>query len=488
MPEVNVSEIRRASVLSKPLPPLCVDLDGTLLQTDTLVESIVALAITPAIFLKLPQAFSAGRAYFKDRIAAELIPDVALLPYNKRLLAYLQEQKKIGRYLVLATAANRRIANAVAAHLDLFDEVLASDETVNLKGAAKAEALHRRFPEGFVYAGDSKADLDVWPRAQAAIVVGGSAKTHAAARKLVPIEFETGPLPIFKPALRAMRPHQWVKNCLVFVPILMAHAEWDIASWIGGIVAFVAFCAVASGIYLLNDLADLSADRQHPRKRFRPLASGALPLQHGLALSAVLLAGGLTLAGWFGIINIVLLYASMSIAYSIRLKEFPLVDVFMLAALYTIRLVTGGLATGHILTLWLFNVSAFLFLDLAILKRVGELLAVAKSPGQVMARRGYQPSDTLMLQMLGSGAGFASCAMLALFVQADTTTASYHSPYLLWGLVPLMLFWQCRLWLATTRGQMHDDPIVYAARDRVSWFVGACIVFLLLAAKTGFIL
>jgi 4-hydroxybenzoate polyprenyltransferase len=211
-------------------------------------------------------------------------------------------------------------------------------------------------------------------------------------------------------------------------------------------------------------------------------------LHEGFLLSVLLLTGGLALSVWFGFGGIVLLYAATSIAYSVRLKEMPLVDVFMLAGLYTIRLVAGGIATGHLLTMWLFNVSAFSFLSLAMLKRVGELQAVVRSPGQAIPRRGYLPSDMLLLQMCGSGAAFASCVMLALFVQSDTTVTAYHSPFLLWGLVPLLLFWQCRLWLATTRGQMHDDPIVFAARDRVSWLVGGAILVLLFAAKTGLVL
>ena len=465
--------------------PLCVDLDGTLIRTDALVEGVLALATRPALAGALLGLRDGDRARFKRRIAAAAGLDPALLPYHQGLLAYLRQQRAAGRHLVLVTAADRAVADAVALHLGIFDEVMASDGVRNLKGRAKRLALVARFGErGFAYAGDSAADLHVWQSAAAAILVNASGATAAAARGMVPIEREFADRP---PAalglLRAMRPHQWVKNLLVFVPILAAGAALTPAALLAALIAFAAFCATASGIYLLNDLTDLAADRAHPRKRNRPFASGAVALTVGLAAGLLLVAVGAGLAWLGGILAVVALYAVLSISYSARLKEQPLVDVFMLAALYTIRLVGGGEATGHRVSLWLLAFSSFLFLGLALVKRVGELGAAAgKGDGQ-LARRGYQSADIPILQMFGCSASVAASLVLALFVQSEALTGRYATPALLWGVVPLVLFWQCRIWLSTTRGYMHDDPIVYAARDWVSWIVAGATALLALAAR-----
>ncbi|MDE2006714.1 MAG: UbiA family prenyltransferase [Rhodospirillales bacterium] len=458
--------------------PLAVDLDGTLVRGDTLAEAAlgaVARGAAPTAALALLRE---GRAGFKRRLAASAPPQAALLPYNETLLAYLRRQKEAGRRLILATAADRAVAEAVAAELGLFDEVIASDGHTNLKGAAKAEALAARFgPGGFAYAGDSRADLPVWERAGAAVLV--NAAPSVADRVRVPIELRLEDRPALAPALwRAMRPYQWVKNLLVLVPLFTAHAYGDARAWRGTALAFWAFCAVASAFYLVNDLLDLPADRAHRRKRLRAFASGAAPVAAGIMLAVVLLALGAGLAFAAGAARDVALYAALTLAYSLRLKEMPLVDVFALAALYTLRLFGGGEAAGHPVSLWLLGFSSFLFLSLALLKRVEELRGGEVPP----RRRGYQTADAAILQVFGCASSFAACIVLALFVQNEVTTGHYASPALLWGMVPLFLFWQCRLWLSTARGYMHDDPIVYAARDWVSWIVGLLLVALTLLA------
>lgn len=478
----------------EPLPadtrPLCIDLDGTLILTDALIEGVTSVLGRGDIKAFLPALLAGNRAAFKRQIT-EIAPlDVSLLPYNEDLISFLRAQRAQGRRIVLATAADARIANAVAAHLGLFDEVLASDGSTNLTGPAKAAALTERFGEnGFVYAGNDANDLPVWQAAHAAIVVNASQSVREQARRLTPVEaeFEVRP-PLWKSALRTMRPHQWVKNLLVIVPMIAAHTLLSISDWRSAIVIFLAFCATASGIYIVNDLADLEADRQHPRKRNRPLASGALPIPVAVAQAATLLTIGAILAAWTGTLSLVATYAAASLAYSLGLKEQPLVDVFMLAGLYTIRVLAGGVATGHSASLWLLAFSGFLFLSLALVKRSGELIAVARSGGEhTAARRGYTPSDIPTLQTFGIASAFASTVVLAMFVASDTVSEKYASPEFLWGVVPLILFWQCRLWLSTSRGFMHDDPIVYAARDWVSWVVVAAALTLLSISVTGLI-
>jgi 4-hydroxybenzoate polyprenyltransferase len=393
---------------------------------------------------------------------------------------------------VLVTAADRAVAEPIAAHLGLFDVVLASDGKSNLKGRAKAEALSARYGrKGFVYAGNARSDLEVWQEAAAAILVDTPGSVAAQARTLGPVEAEfAGGEPAGRAALRAMRPHQWVKNLLVFIPIVTAHDLGDAHAWLAAIAMFVAFCAVASAIYIINDLTDLTADRRHPRKRLRPFASGALDPLRGLAMAAMLGGVGVVLSLLDGTFLVIAAYAAASLSYSLALKQQPLVDVFLLAGLYTIRLFGGGVATGHTLSLWLLGFSVFLFLGLALLKRVEELRmqalkdAEAAASGKIVAasRRGYLPADAAILQVFGCAASFASSVLLALFVQREATADLYASPGILWGIVPLMLFWQCRLWLSTARGYMHDDPIIYASRDWVSWIVGGCVLALLLLA------
>ena len=298
----------------------------------------------------------------------------------------------------------------------------------------------------------------------------------AAARKTVPIEAEIDDrCPFFGAALRTMRPYQWVKNLLVFVPIFTAHALDDMHAWLAAAGMFAAFCAAASAVYILNDLFDLEADRRHATKRSRPMASGDLPLTTAAAIAAGLLLLGLGLAWLDGTIGVVLVYIAASLGYSVKLKELPLVDVFLLAGLYTIRLYGGGEATGYALSLWLLAFSSFLFLSLALVKRVGELTTLGQSGGRLAARRGYSVADAPILQTFGCAAAFSSCVVLALFVQSEWVLQRYSSPGLLWGTVPLMLFWQCRLWLSVSRGYMHADPIIYASRDWVSWLIAAAL-------------
>ena len=479
-----VPMFRRDSPLSGTLP-LCIDLDGTLLRTDTLIEGFCALAASRSVGPVLLRLLK-GRAAFKQAVAAAAPLDPALLPYNETLLAYLRQQKAAGRYLVLATAADRRVAEAIAAYLGLFNEVIASDGTRNLKGEAKARALVDRFgANGFCYAGNARSDLAIWRQAGAVILVNAPAGVVARVRGRMKVELAIADQPAVGPELlRAMRPHQWVKNILALVPILAAHALTQPSAWIGGLVMFISFCCTASSIYLINDLMDIRADRIHPRKRFRPFAAGTLPAPTAVLAAAVLLAAGLLAAQTRGVAPVILVYAGMSVGYSLILKQLPLVDVFMLGALYTIRLFGGGEATGHRLSLWLLGFSGFLFLSLALLKRVEELISMEAAGGSKIARRGYLASDTAIMQQFGVAAAFASSIVLALYVQNEANIQGYASPALLWLLVPLMLFWQCRMWLSGARGYMHHDPIVYAARDWVSRAIGVAVVAVIVVAKS----
>jgi 4-hydroxybenzoate polyprenyltransferase/phosphoserine phosphatase len=454
--------------------PLCVDLDGTLLRINSMHEAAFAAVLADwRVLFQLPLWLARGRAKLKQELATRWRFAAAHLPYNDALLRLVEQERIRGRRIVLCTAANRQVAEAVAEHLGLFDEVMASDGVNNMRGPHKAEALCRRFGEGgFLYAGNDATDHAVWQCAAAALVVNAppSVSRAAAKRHRVVAEIDDA-APRLWGALRALRPYQWVKNLFTLVPLL---ASGDIANgqaWRHSLAILAAFCATASAIYVLNDLSDLAADRAHPRKRQRPFASGALSLASGLAMVPLLFLLGAWLGVSSGAWPALALYAVLSLAYTVRLKELPLVDVFILAALYTIRLFGGGEASGHAVSMWLLGFSSFLFLSLALVKRVSELYRLQSSAQHSTERRGYTVEDLAMLQMFGSAATFASVVVLSLYVQSDTALHAYARPSMLWGVIPLLLFWQCRLWLATSRGYMHDDPIVYAARDWVSWLV-----------------
>ena len=405
------------------------------------------------------------------------------------LLEYLIKEKRRGRWLVLATAADERTACLVADHLNIFDEIIASDGTNNLKGKQKAYALSRRYGvKGFDYAGNDRADLSVWQEADGIIIVNASNAVAKAARNVgnVISEFQNRPQK-FAATLRAMRPHQWVKNLLVFVPLLTSHAFTDWSGMLGALILFAGFCATASGIYLINDLLDLTADRNHPRKCNRPFASGALSLTFGMGLALALLTIGLSLVAFTGALHLLLVYAVMSLSYSLVLKQFPLLDVFILAALYTLQIVAGGVVSLHPVSVWLLGFSGLTFLSLAVIKRCAELPRDVAS-FDIAPRRGYSYKDRPLLVNFGVSSAFASSIVLALYITSAAVANQYHYPVLLWGLVPLFLFWQCRLWLSTDRGNMHDDPIVFTFHDWVSWVVGTAIIATIMLASDFFAL
>lgn len=452
--------------------PLVVDLDGTLTPTDTLVESLIRLLKqSPLELLTLPMSLVQGRAAFKHRVAAQVGISAEHLPYHESLLAYLRSEKAKGRRIILATAAHRSIAEAVAAHLDLFDQVLATDGLLNLKGRTKLAAIREAVGEDFVYAGDSPDDLPIWSAARAAILVGVAPRLAATVRRAVPIEQEfAGPGRGPAVWLRALRIHQWTKNLLLFVPLLTAFSFMETAKLAAAALAFMAFSCAASATYIVNDLWDLENDRGHPRKRLRPLASAALPILHGLAVAAGLLVLGLflALAVSAGFLLMLLVYLLLTSAYSWALKEWVLIDVIVLSLLYALRILAGSVATAITVSSWLLAFSVFVFLSLALVKRCAELVSLQQA-GQAATRgRDYRVSDLTVLWPLGVGTALAAVLVFGLFISAPETQGRYATPQGLWLVAIALIYWLARLWLKTARGEMHDDPVVYAIRDRVS--------------------
>lgn len=461
--------------------PLVVDLDGTLLRTDMLVEGVCGLiAHDPLSAARLPLWLTRGKAVLKARVSARTTPDVATLPYNEDLLALLRDYRAAGRPLYLASAADRSQVEAVAAHLGLFDGVFASDGTRNLRGARKAERLVEAFGErGFDYAGDATIDLAVWRHARRAIAVNATPGLVRRLKQDHPAVEEIGTQPrmVWRPLIRAMRPHQWAKNSLLAVPALAAH---QIGPGTIGVllVAFMAVSLVASATYMINDLLDLPHDRQHPTKRRRPMASGDLSPLQGMLLAPTLLVLGAVCAvsvSW-AFLGIVAVYSATTVAYSTVLKRLMLVDVLTLAGLYTLRILAGGTAVGVPVSAWLLGVSVFLFLSLAIVKRYTELAGRLREGADSAPGRGYRTDDLPVLSALGGAAGYSAVTVLALYINSPDVRSLYDTPTLLWLICPILLYWVSRTLMMAHRGTMHDDPVVFALKDRVSLACGVLIV------------
>jgi 4-hydroxybenzoate polyprenyltransferase/phosphoserine phosphatase len=452
--------------------PLVVDLDGTLTPTDTLLESLVRLLKqSPVSLLRMPLWLMRGRAGFKDAVSKRVTIDAKNIPYCAPLVEYLHEEKSRGRQIVLATAAHYTTAAEVSRHLGIFDKVIATHAENNLKGRAKLKAIQANVGEAFVYAGDCKADLPIWKQARAAILVGVAQRTAAQVRREVPIEREYpkqgSGLAVW---MRALRVHQWIKNLLLFVPLLTTFAFTDIHKLGIMVLAFLAFSFAASATYIVNDLWDLESDRAHPRKRLRPFACGALSILHGLFVAGISLVLSLFLAstvspGFFWMLVTYLLLTSF---YSWVIKEYVLMDVLMLSLLYTIRILAGSVAIGVATSSWLLAFSAFLFLSLALVKRCAELVSLKEAGAGATRGRDYRVSDLVVLWPLGVGAALCAVVVFGLFISAPETQARYATPQMLWLVAIGLVYWMARLWVKTSRGEMHDDPVVYAIKDRGS--------------------
>jgi 4-hydroxybenzoate polyprenyltransferase/phosphoserine phosphatase len=472
------------------LLPLVVDLDGTLIRTDMLHESALrALRDKPWDAVRIPYWLSQGKAVLKQRLAQNANFDASSLPYAADLLAWLKVQKAAGRQLVLCTASDVSIATAIAAHLDIFDSVMASDGVVNLAGQNKAAALEQRFGRaGFDYAGNSHADLAVWERARRAVVVNASADlaTKAAAQCEVERVFEA-PAAGLGAWRRVLRVHQWMKNLLLFVPLIAAHLLTEIDTWLILMVAFVAFSLCASSVYIANDLLDLESDRQHPRKCTRPFASGVVPAWMGVLVAPVLLAVSILLASYVGssFLACMVVYFLLTCIYSWGLKRLVLVDCVTLAILYTLRIIAGAAAAAISLSFWLLAFSVFLFLSLAYVKRYAELQVQLFRGKEKVHGRGYLTTDAPLIQMLGITSGYASVVVLALYLNSEAVLDLYRMPEFVWGAVPVMLFWVSWIWLRAHRGDMHDDPLVFAVKDKVSIVAGLAFALVLAGGAIG---
>ena len=466
--------------------PLCVDMDGTLIKADMLLEGLFALLKRNLKWLlHLPRWLVRGKANLKAEVAARAEVASTAYPVHERFIEWLGVQHEAGRKLILCTAAARPVAENIAARFGLFDDVICSDAKHNLSGENKARRLVERFGEGgFDYAGNDWCDLQVWRRARHSIVVSPGwwlSRRLTAVPRLERVFPGSGNKATAW--LRALRLHQWAKNLLIFVPLVAAHQYANFAAASAALTAFLAFSVCASATYIINDLFDLEADRLHPRKCRRPFAACDLSILEGCVAAVVLLAIGFAAALlWLPLTFSLVLafYVGITLWYSSRLKRLAMVDILSLTSLYTLRIIAGAAATHVIPSFWLLAFSMFIFLSLAAAKRYTELHAVAERGGTQAAGRGYTTGDLPLVLACGVASGYTAVLVVALYVQSSAA-ALYSRPLVLWLLCPIVLYWISRIWLKAHRGQLHDDPLVFAMTDRPS----ICALLLLLVLAAG---
>jgi 4-hydroxybenzoate polyprenyltransferase len=464
---------------AKVSPPLCVDLDGSLVKSDTSMDGLcLFVRQRPTELWRIPIWLASGRARLKAEIASRVSLHPAHLPYNSTLLEYLQLQRLEGRQLVLATGADQAAAKRIASHLGIFDAVVGSGGDVNLTGPRKLARLKQEFGD-FDYIGNSLADLPLLKSAGEPMLANPSASLRMlldSGRIRVARTF-ADQRPRFSTILKAVRVHQWAKNVLLFVPLLLSHkiTPSAIAS---AMAAFFCFSFMASANYLINDLLDIENDRRHPSKRNRPFAAGDLQVTSGLLLSILLFAGGLALLPllppafdlWLAV------YITGTLAYSFYLKQIAVLDVLLLSSLYTLRLLAGAAATGTPISQWLAGFSTLLFLSLGMVKRFSELGDLRERGFKISHGRGYTVSDMQQVRSFGTSSATAAVVMFMLYIGHPDVTRLYSRASHLWLIVPLLIYWLYRVWLLASRGELDDDPVVFALRDRMSLAVGALVV------------
>ncbi len=473
------------------LAPLYVDMDGTLLSTDVFWELLVRLAkVRPTALLLAPFWLLKGKAFLKQQLSCRVSLNPANLPYHESVVAFVTRERALGRDVILATGSDSRVADLVARHVGVFSTVLASDGTVNLTGDAKLSAiLEHAGGAPFDYIGNSAADLPIWRRALRPILVDASSRLEAKVRDASnAAHVLLARTPFLKNFLRMIRAHQWSKNSLLIVPLLLSHRVFDIERIIHVALAFVSFSLAASAVYIVNDLIDLDSDRNHPSKRRRPLAAGSIPIPVAVAFLPIAILASLAIAAsllpWL-FTGILALYLVVTTAYTLKLKRIAIVDVLVLAGLYTLRVLAGGAATSVPVSNWFLAFSMFFFLSLAFVKRYAEL-RLSRGEGEAqdyLQARGYLLEDAQLLGSVGPASGYLAVVVLILYINSPDVLVLYPRPGALWLIGPLLLYWVTRVWFLAHRRQIHGDPVVFALTDRPSYILAAAIVALLIVGS-----
>ena len=487
MTDLGVMEPPPIQVALKAERPLCVDLDGTLVKSDTLADSLMVLARRhPTALLRVPWWTLMGKAHLKSRVASMVTLDVAHLPYNRPLLDYLKHEHAAGRELILATGADGALARRIAEHLDIFDDVVASDGEVNLTGKNKLQHLEERFPDdGFDYIGNALPDLPLLKGARRAMLANPHiGLTGALKNRNITVSRSSW-------IARASR-SRWEKPCGCINGQRICWCSCPCCSAIPFIHRpcwprsqhFYLFSLTASATYILNDLLDLEPDRVHLKKRKRAFAAGDLSVTTGIVLSFLMTAIALATASYLPrkFLIYLLLYLVTTVAYSLVLKRIVLVDVVVLSSLYTIRMLAGAGATQTPISPWLAAFSIFLFLSLAMVKRFSELQNLRSRGVHPSNGRGYLLSDIEQLRSFGASSAYASIVVLALYISGHEVAELYHHAERLWLMTPVMILWLSRVWLLASRGLLDEDPVVFALTDRTSLLLGAGVMLIAFSA------
>lgn len=475
---------------TKPIP-LYSDVDGTLINTDLLIEGIFAmLTRQPWKLFVIPLWLLKGKAFLKTRVADHVVIEPTTLPYNTEFVEFLRAESKKGREIHLASASEERFVSAIADHLGFINGVVATGHNQNLKGKDKAAAIISHCGDGgFAYAGNNRDDLLVWREAKEGVLVNTSAPVERSAGNLTSVThvFRVPKAGLIT-YLKAVRLHQWLKNVLVFVPLVAAHRwkSWEAVT--AATAMFLAFGLMASGTYVINDLLDLPLDRRHPSKRRRPIAAGQLSLVTATIIAVMLMLLGAISASLIssGSVLVVVTYFVFTIAYSLSLKRFLIIDALTLAGLYTLRIIGGVVAIAVTPSVWILAFSGFLFFSLGLLKRCAELDMMARLNRVAAIGRGYQVGDDPILKTMGIASGYSAVLVSALYIDSSMAAAQYQTPEALWFICPLLLYWVSRMWIKTARGEMHDDPLVFSTKDRASWIVFASIALAWIVAHLAF--
>lgn len=472
--------------------PLVVDLDGTLLRTDSLYECSSKFILShPLNFFIILSWLWKGIAYLKTKLFTHTHLDPTCLPFNQALLAWIKKQKQSGRRIILATATHEAFAKQISKHTGLFDLVLASSDSTNLKGIKKRDALVGLFGKrGFDYVGNSYADIPIWLAARKSYVVSSSQKFIVYLKNIINIEyaFPSRSVSMILTIAKVLRLHQWIKNILIFLPLFAAQKFTDVTSVKQCFISFFLFGLTASSVYILNDISDIEDDRHHKYKRNRPFAAGDANLISGwIAWPCILIVAfslSLIYFSWFFLI-VLASYFIITLAYSFLLKKIAMLDVITLASLYTLRIIAGGASIDIDVTFWLLAFSIFVFLSLAFIKRYSEIMdSHILSPKKPIRGRGYNPQDLQLVSTMGITSGYLSILILALYIQDPQTIRLYSSPQFVWLACPILLYWITYLWLLAHRGLMHQDPLLFAIQDKVSWIAGVLFVGVFALAKT----
>lgn len=473
--------------------PLCVDLDGTLIKNDLSVESLIMLLRnTPWLLFLVPVWLLRGKTHLKSQIASRVAIDETVLPYNREILDLVDAAIDRGRSVYLVTGSHRTYADQIGRYLQKFDEIIATDGERNLTGQIKADLLRQKLGDNsFEYVGNAQVDIPVWEAASSIVTVDASNTVRKRAADLGKPYLHLGKQhPPFSAWIRAIRIHQWAKNFLLFVPLITAQRFMDSSTFVPMALAFLSFGLCASATYIFNDLLDLEADRHHKTKRSRPFAAGTLSATAGVSVATSMIILGAILALYLpiGFQVALFLYVLSTVLYSLKFKRIASLDVLLLAGLYTLRVIAGAFAIDVSLSFWLLAFSMFIFLCLALVKRVAELIELRTREDQMQINHGavrgreYSTEDIDLLLSLGSSSGYLSVLVLALYINSPEVALLYATPEFLWLIAPLLLLWVTRLWMVTNRGYMHEDPILFALKDPETWITALATAVILALA------